>query len=226
MTIQKYISLVGIERAGKGTVLASLNNDLSLSGFKFVREPGSSPRARIFREILKPRETTTQDKALPETVLAALAESRISPEVYYHVMVAGRYDLFENLKDQPKILSDRGHLCTLAYQCFGQQLFHHIGDWQADYYRLFRDRNIDDLHIFLDITPEESINRRSGRASNDPFDEAELGFYTRVREGYLHGLNFVNTTSSKTRTAIVSGAQKEDVVFEQVKQLILDHLNK
>ena len=222
----KYVSIVGIERAGKGTLIHALRSNPDLKDIIFVNEPGSSPRARIFRAILKPREESSAE-SISGPDLRRISELKVSPEVYFHTMTAARHELLDMLTETAgaTIISDRGHLCTLAYQCYGQGLTHHINVWQDTYRKLFIDNNIDDLHVLLDISPEESLRRKDSRQSTDAFDEKDLKFYEDVRRGYLRGLEFINTQSRsvKPRGIIVSGAQPKEQSLTEMTTIIKNH---
>lgn len=224
--IVNYVSIVGIERAGKGTLLESLKGDPGLAGVHFVHEPGSTPRADIFRAVLKPKEESVLETVSKES-LRRIRDFTISPEVYYHTMMAARHDLLQTFAsgESKSIISDRGHLCTLAYQCYGQELHDYILYWQEDYKRLFQDTGINDLHILLDISPEESVRRRPDRRSTDNFDSAEFSFYKKVREGYLSGLAFIRGCDFLiNRTVIVNGERDPDIVLSEVRQIVHRHL--
>lgn len=224
----KCISLVGIERAGKGTVIAELKKVYG-EQIVFVNEPGSAPRAEIFRAILKPKELG-QAETLVADRRHYISTYQPSSAVYYHTMMAARYDLFENrilkLQDTEIVFSDRGHLCTLAYQCFAQGMMGHIGDWQANYYRLFVDNRVDDLHVYLHISPEESCKRKDNRRSEDAFDEATLDFYRKVDQGYVFGIDFVNSLHRGVRGLIINGELSEEEVFREIRDLVVRVKNK
>lgn len=109
----------------------------------------------------------------------------ISPLTELLLFLAARHQLLTELLRDTKgykvILCDRYAESSVAYQGYGRGL---DPDMIEKLNALATEGHRPDLVVLLDLPPEAGLWRK-GVAKNDHFEEAELGFHQRVREGYL-----------------------------------------
>jgi dTMP kinase len=171
----RFITLEGIEGAGKTTVAQFVRDWLQARGVKFVatREPGGTPLAERVRELVLNRggEAITP---VTETLLMFAARgihvnNRIRP-----ALARGEW-----------VVCDRFTDATRAYQGAGRgvdrELIEHLaravhGDLQPDRTLLL------DLPVELG---QARARQRSGPAPTDRFEEEADVFFERVRREYL-----------------------------------------
>jgi dTMP kinase len=167
-----FITIEGIEGAGKTTQVAAVRALLQSRGFEVVatREPGGTPLAERIRElVLAPREEPVPPLAEALLMFAARAahlEALIRPA----------------LARGAAVVCDRFTDATFAYQAGGRgvekgriealaTLVH--GDLQPD------------LTLLLDLDPAVGLARAGRRGLADRFEREEIAFFERVRAAYF-----------------------------------------
>jgi len=107
----RYVSLEGIEGAGKSTVARALVTRLEAAGVPVVavREPGGTPSGERIRDILLDGATHLEPWA--EALLFAAARSELAAEVVAPALASGSW-----------VVSDRSVYSSLAYQGAGRGL--------------------------------------------------------------------------------------------------------
>jgi thymidylate kinase len=225
MSRVKYVSLVGVERCGKGTVIDGIKSVFEESPY-FVREPGTTALGEMLRTGMKPNDN---DLPLAKTQLAHdLNKSmKLDPEGYFFMMMLQRTVLLQDFfgtNEARKIVSDRGHMCTFAYQLYAQGLIKSPGykDMWLEYYKN-KFAHVDDLHVLIDIRPEESLARKAGRANSDEFDAKSLEFISAVREGYKKSFELVSDIKGLGVCVVVDGSQSKEKVLADVAGLVKAH---
>lgn len=175
-----YISVVGIDGAGHGISIECLKR-------LFPRAFYTSEPNGVMRAFLKPEETSSVESITTAT-LEERRKQKISPETYFHTMLASRWINYQNsiwpaLKNGNLVISDRSHLCTFAYQLIAQGLITRPGylDVWLDGAERFISKG---LHLLLDCDPSIAMSRKSSQAV-DEIDKSDLLFFQKVRAGYL-----------------------------------------
>lgn len=168
----RFITLEGIEGAGKSTQIAVVAGWLQDQGIPFLltREPGGSPLAERIREILlDPAAVGMASDTELLLMFAARAEhltSRIRP-----ALEAGTW-----------VVCDRFTDATYAYQGGGRgvdvariALLEHFvqGPLRPD------------LTLLLDLPVEQGLARAGRRSAPDRFESEAASFFARVRAVYL-----------------------------------------
>lgn len=174
----RFITLEGIEGAGKSTVTAALARELTAEGrvVRSTREPGGTPLAEKIRRVVLER-----------------GDEHVSPETETLLMFASRAIHLDNLV-RPAIergewvLCDRFTDATRAYQGAGRGI-------QASFIEALAHtvhRGLEpDLTLLLDLPVEVGLERArqrrlaAGEAVTDRFEAENRQFFERVREGYL-----------------------------------------
>jgi dTMP kinase len=174
MSRGRFITLEGIEGAGKSTVAQLASDWLAARGItaRVTREPGGTPLAERVRKVVLEKG--------PESV---------SPQAETLLMFAARSIHVENLIRPALgrgewVICDRFTDATRAYQGYGrgmdlawiEQLAAAVhGDLQPD------------RTLLLDLPVEVGLSRARGRSglAADRFEAERSEFFERVRQGYL-----------------------------------------
>jgi dTMP kinase len=167
----KFITLEGIDGAGKSTHLEWLAQTLSARerSVRVTREPGGTPLGERLREMLL--QPGDQPDGLTEAMLMFAARQEHLTRVIRPALAAGQW-----------VLCDRFTDATIAYQGWGrgvdlvklealEALIH--GDLQPD------------LTLLFDTPLEVASTRLAHGRALDRFEQENRPFFERVRAGYL-----------------------------------------
>lgn len=197
-----FITFEGIEGSGKTTQVRRLADYLRACGRDVVitREPGGCPIADAIRRILlDPDNNALVSRA--ELLLYAAARAQHVDEIIRPALETGKV-----------VLCDRFTDATLAYQGYGRGLDT----------ALIRTLNelaagplIPGLTLLLDMPEEDGLQRARARNagtadSEGRFEQENLSFHRRVREGYLA------LAAEEKRFRIVDARGTEEEVAERV----------
>ena len=174
----RFITLEGIEGAGKSTVAAALAAALRAHGLTVVatREPGGTPLAERLREVVLQRGT-----------------ERIAPEAETLLMFAARAVHVENLIRPALargewVICDRYSDATRAYQGGGRGVSASfietlsgevLGGFTPDLTLLL------DLPVMTGLERAHARRRAAGDGDVDRFESETVAFFDRVRARYL-----------------------------------------
>ena len=164
-----FIVFEGGDGSGKSTQIKRLSGRLLRRGhpYIFTREPGGTPLGEQLRKILK---TRTDLSPLGELLLFVAARQQLVKQIIEPAIRSGK-----------NILSDRFTASTIAYQGYGRGL--NISNI-VSLNKLATGQIEPDLNILLDLEPEVALSRISER-KKDSFDNSELSFHKRVRQGFI-----------------------------------------
>ena len=174
MTRGRFITLEGIEGAGKSTAAQMVAEWLTARGIKvqLTREPGGTPLAERVRQVVLERGAETVSP-VAETLLMFAArsihlENRVRP-----ALAAGDW-----------VICDRFTDATRAYQGYGRGMDLH---WIEQLASAVQGGLEPDCTLLLDLPVSLGLTRarkRSGHAA-DRFEAEVEEFFERVRAGYL-----------------------------------------
>jgi len=167
-----FITLEGIEGAGKSTCLAHVRDRLRARGLSVetTREPGGTPLGEALRHLLlAPDGPSPTDDA--ELLLMFAARAQHLAEKIRPALDQGRW-----------VLCDRFTDASYAYQGGGRGMdparIQVLEEWvQGDL--------VPHLTLLLDLPPAEGLARAGRRSAPDRFEEEDLAFFERVRQTYL-----------------------------------------
>lgn len=168
MSRGRFITLEGIDGAGKSTHLAAIANFLRERGKDVVvtREPGGTPLGESLRALLLSQPMSVET----ETLLMFAARREHIAKVIAPALAAGRW-----------VLSDRFTDATYAYQGAGRGM---PEDKIAALERWVQEGLQPDLTLVFDV-PVEIARQRLAETPADRFEREGAGFFERIRAGYL-----------------------------------------
>jgi dTMP kinase len=197
----KFITLEGVDGAGKSTHLDWLAGQLIALGKDVVvtREPGGTPLGESIRQLILNQPMNLETEAL----LIFAARSEHIATVIRPALEAGRW-----------ILSDRFTDATFAYQGSGRGLAaERIAALEAWVQRGLQP----DLTLFFDVPVEIARQRLlSQRSELDRFEQENLAFFSRVREGYLSRI-----TQEPARFRRIDGTQTREDIKKELEEIII-----
>jgi len=198
----RFITLEGIEGAGKSTVLGFVCEYLEAAGIvvEVTREPGGTELGEQLRNLLLVRrEAGMSAEAELLLMFAARAEHlarRIRP-----ALAAGRW-----------VVCDRFTDASYAYQGGGRGLDEaHIACLE----RLVQQGVEPDLTLLLDLPPEVGLARARRRSAADRFESEPTAFFERVRARYLQ-----RAREAAERVRVIDAAQPLAQVRAEAERLL------
>ena len=164
----RFISFEGIDGAGKSTHIERAAQWLRQRGHEVVltREPGGTELAEELR------------LAVLHKAMDALTEALL--------MFAARRDHLVKLIEPAlargaMVVCDRFTDASFAYQGAGRGFSH---DVLTTLERWVQEGRQPDLTLWFDLEPATALARRAAVRAPDRFEEQDLAFFERVREGY------------------------------------------
>ncbi len=202
-----FITLEGVEGAGKSTQLLLLSNSLKKLGLEIVvtREPGGTALGKKIRALLL---SVTHDTVSPMTELLLYLSDRVQ-----HVSNV----ILPALEKGKIVLCDRFSDATVAYQGYGRGLS--LGWIQKGNAWVLQGAK-PSLTFLFDLSVELGLKRVAKRSLKEDRLEAEsIRFHKRVRHGYLtlarrESKRFYIVDASKS----VETVQRE--VFNKMKKFL------
>jgi dTMP kinase len=203
-----FITFEGIEGSGKSTQIALLANYLTTRGVRHVltREPGGTLIGDQIRKILLDPASKALDPAA-ELLLYAASRAQHLREIIIPALASGA-----------NVLCDRFSDATLAYQGYGRGL-------DIEMIRAL-DRIVTagmrpDLTLLFDIEAASGIARARGRNNSRGleaearFENEELAFHERVRQGYL-----ALVAQEPERIQVVDASSSAEAIQAEVRKIV------
>lgn len=175
----KFITFEGGEGVGKSTQSKLLVEELNEKGIKAVwtREPGGCDDAEEIRKLIVSGSANRWD-GITELLLIYAAR-RVHTEKKIKPL----------LKDGVTVISDRYFDSSLAYQGFG----HNLSIENVETIRKIVLENFKpDVTIFLDMDTEAALMRTNKRGDKNRFEDMELSFHKKVKDGFEYILSKEN----------------------------------
>ena len=196
----RFITLEGIDGAGKSTHIEAVAERLRARGADVLctREPGGTALAERLRDLVLHMAMDPLTEAL--LVFAARRDHLL--QVILPALESGK-----------TVLCDRFTDATFAYQGGGrrfdlgvlQQLEHWVqGELQPD------------LTLWFDLDPALAAARRSGAREADRFEQQDMQFFERVRQGYQRRMELM-----PQRFARIDASANQRSVAMQIEQFLL-----
>ena len=172
MTKGKFITIDGVEGAGKSTQIDLICSYLHQKDIKVVRtrEPGGTAVGEKIR-----------------SVLLDVENQEMHSDTELLLMFSSRNELIQNkiipaLNEGFWVVSDRFTDASFAYQGGGRMLnldrIDKLADWVLGDFK-------PDLTLFLDVSVEVGMERIESRAAKDRIELEERAFFERVRSVFV-----------------------------------------
>ena len=201
-----FITLEGIEGAGKSTVVDFIADFLSKEGHDVIktREPGGTIIGEQIREILLKNENyaLTCDA---ELLLVFSARAQHIQEVILPALSSGKI-----------ILCDRFTDASYAYQGGGRGIdasrINLLEKWVQGNLR-------PNLTLLFDLDVSIGMQRTKKRSDADRFEREEINFFEKIRNTYLE-----RAKNEPQRFRIINSASSLENVKEQIVTILKDYL--
>jgi dTMP kinase len=201
--VSLFISFEGPDGSGKTTQARLLVEWLRQQGYPVVltREPGGTDIGEQIRLVLHDPHNTEMD-ARTEILLYSASRAQLVAQCIQPALEAGHI-----------VVSDRYADSTLAYQGYGRGLDLEV----LRAITAFATRGVlPDLTLYLDVAPEEGLQRRRAEGGEwNRLDAEASDFHRRVRAGYLE-----LASSDPQRWVIVDAARPVEEVQAQIRQVV------
>jgi len=201
-----FVTLEGIEGAGKSTVVDFIEDFLTKEGHDVIktREPGGTVIGEQIREILLKNEnyTLTYDT---ELLLVFSARAQHIQEVILPALSLGKI-----------ILCDRFTDASYAYQGGGRGIdasrINLLEKWVQGDLR-------PNLTLLFDLDVSIGMQRTKKRSDADRFEQEEINFFEKIRNTYLE-----RAKNEPQRFRIINSALSLENVKEQIVTILKDFL--
>jgi dTMP kinase len=184
-----FIVVEGLEGAGKTSALSTIKRFLTpmIGELIITREPGGTRVGEVARELIKETIATEPMDARTELLLLYAARVQLVERVIRPALARGVW-----------VLGDRFELSTFAYQGGGRKIsLEMIAQLSQFCLQGFKP----DLMIFLDISPENGLERALKRSRADRIEQEALEFFKDVYDAYHQSIkkmdNVVTIDASK-----------------------------
>ena len=209
-----FLTVEGIEGAGKSTFLGLLENELAKRGVNFLRtrEPGGCALGQQIRPLLLDVSQKVSDRA--ELFLFLADRAQHVADTIRPALERGQW-----------VICDRYADSTIAYQGYGRgmdtETLQEMNDWATG--GLWPD-----LTFLLDLPVEEGLGRalaRNGREgtskSEGRFEAEALAFHQRIREGF-----HLRAKRWPERFRVLDATQTPEAIVAQAMQELKPYLPK
>lgn len=204
MKAGKFFVLDGGEGSGKSTQLKKIREHFG-ERVLVTREPGGSPYAEEIRSLILNSPHAKQAHA----------------KTHFALFWAARADHLKNtilpaLAHGQCVVCDRFDSSTYAYQIFAQEAAE-LKDFFWDMRRFYLGDAVPYRYIFLDVEPRTGLLRkkRQGESEINHFDERDVTFHARMREGLLDFF-----------TQVPHSVIDANAPFDMVTQILITELEK
>lgn len=198
----QFITLEGIEGAGKSTVLPVIERVLQRSAIDFTmtREPGGTVLAEKIRAVfLEPSNEVLEP--MTELLLVFASRHQHVTHLIKPALAAGQW-----------VVSDRFTATTYAYQGGGRGLNKEI---ISTLEKLVLGHFEPNHTLLLDIPATLAKERIAARCALDRIEQETLEFFERIRQSYL-----TQAAQFPERYAIIDATQSPEHVSQQVNTIL------
>ncbi len=197
-----FLTLEGIEGAGKSTLIDYIANQARLAGKQVVttREPGGTSIGEQIRSILLNTENASLSDNT-ELLLMFAARAQHIDEIIQPALNAGKL-----------VICDRFTDASFAYQGGGRGIdekrIQVLEDWTQQGLQ-------PDLTLLFDLDVEIGLRRAGNRSQADRFEQEKVDFFERVRQCYLN-----RAERYSDRYQIIHSARPLDDVKQQLNSIL------
>jgi dTMP kinase len=202
-----FITFEGCEGCGKSTQARLLYNNLLGRGIPciFTLEPGGTPLGISVRDLLKVKRDFAISP-VAELMLFTACRAQLVRDVIRPALDAAKV-----------VVCDRFSDSTMVYQGYARGLDLNTIEYVNN---LSTGGLQPDLTILLDTQPELGLGRKRNIQS-DRFDDEDISFHRKVREGYLQEVQ-----KEPSRWHVIPAQQPIEAISRTIMDLVLSHLDK
>jgi len=207
MTSAKFITIEGIEGAGKSTCMDVIARIIQARGHSLLqtREPGGTNLGEDLRELLLGHKHTGMSDDTELLLMFASRAEHIAEKIT------------PALLNKQWVLCDRFTDATYAYQGAGRGLkssrIEQLESWVQGDLR-------PDLTIIMDLPVEVGLERAGKRSAPDRFESEAISFFQRVRQGYLDIAN-----AQPERVHVIDASRSLPEVSASISSLMSEFLD-
>lgn len=197
----KFIVFEGCDGSGKSTQLKSLANYLESKGEEvyLTREPTDSPFGSLIHSCLIGRISTDE-----HTIAAMFAADRLD---HIHNGLNG---ILKKLNEGITVLCDRFYLSSFAYNGGFVPL-----EWVIGLNAPVMEAVTPDLTVFLDLPPEKSMRRVSGRGDKERYETLEK--QKLIRDNYFA---LFERFKEREKIAVVLSREDREQTQAQIRKIV------
>ena len=205
MTPGKFITIDGVEGAGKSTQIDFICSYLQEKGIEVIRtrEPGGTELGEKIRSLLLGVETGAMHSDTELLLMFSARNEHIQSKIK-PALAEGKW-----------VVSDRFTDASFAYQGGGRLLdlarIEALESWVQGEFR-------PDLTLLLDLNVDVGMTRIEARSNKDRIEQEERDFFERVRQVFVD-----RSEQYPERIKLVDASASIDQVSQQI-QLHLDRL--
>ena len=200
----KFITIDGVEGAGKSTQIDFIYNLLKSKGIKLIltREPGGTDLGARIRELLLGNDIDSMHSDTELLLMFADRNEHIQTKVI-PALESGHW-----------VLSDRFTDASYAYQGGGRGLdVKRIAELEKWVLQGF----VPDLTFLLDVDIELGMRRIKSRGMKDRIEQETMDFFARVRDSYIQ-----RSQMFPDRIKLIDATKSIENTSQQIKNILLD----
>ncbi len=200
----KFIVIEGLDGAGKSTQTEILTEKLLSRGVKVINhaEPTESEFGKMCREVLSGRKKITKSQ---------LALLFTADRIEHNVSATDGINM--HLQSGDTVICDRYYYSTLAYQGVDVGI-----DWLKSLNLGCEDIRKPDLCIFLDLTPEKSMERIKANRNADEIEIYEnLEYLKSIRKRFY---NVINSLKDSENICVINADGTVDEVASRIEKAV------
>ncbi|MDP6104387.1 MAG: dTMP kinase [Gammaproteobacteria bacterium] len=200
----KFITIDGVEGAGKSTQIDFIYNLLKSKGIKLIltREPGGTDLGEKIRELLLGNDIDSMHSDTELLLMFADRNEHIQTKVI-PALESGHW-----------VLSDRFTDASYAYQGGGRGLdVKRIAELEKWVLQGF----VPDLTFLLDVDIELGMRRIKSRGMKDRIEQETMDFFARVRDSYIQ-----RSQMFPDRIKLIDATKSIENTSQQIKNILLD----
>lgn len=205
----RFIVIEGLEGAGKSTAVKTIKQCLSKNHKELLitREPGGTKTGEIIRELIKGSSSDETLDVRAELLLLYAARVQLVEQIIKPTLARGVW-----------VVSDRFELSTYAYQGGGRRVDKSVIDRLSS---LCLNNFTPDLTLFLDVRPEQGLQRAKKRGKIDRIEQETTDFFEDVYTSYHAHLKTMTS-----RVIIIDASQTINLVQREIKMAMQHYLTE
>jgi dTMP kinase len=203
-----FIAFEGIDGSGKSTQVKLLKEKLENAGLKVYTtcEPTDSPIGKIIRDIF-----THKMEADHRTIAGLFVADRLD-----HLLNKTN-GILKKLDEGYTVITDRYYFSSYAYQSPHMDL-----DWVINANSLSANLRRPDLNIYIDISPELSIERiNKGRNTIELYETLEN--LQNVRDKYFEAMKLLKADE---KVLVTDGNRLPDIISNEIWDKIAEQFSE